>query len=126
LGNPSLAHLSKNPFTLKIKYRLAGKTTNYRLGVKIFTPDGFEVLTRTNSDLDSSLWTDEAGEYTLDVQIPGQLIRPGQYLITVFLGQPGVKQHDKKENILSIRLDGDTFTGQGLIISPLEWKKEKV
>jgi len=62
----------------------------------------------------------------LKVDIPGQLVKPGQYLITVFLGQPGVKQLDKKENALAVRLDGKTFTGQGLIITHLDWKKEKL
>ena len=109
-----------------IKYRLSEEIANYRVGIKIFTPDGFEVLTRTNADLDNSLWTDGAGDYSLKIDIPGQLIKPGQYLVTVFLGQPGVRQLDKKENILSIRLDGSTYTGQGLIISPLDWEKEKI
>jgi hypothetical protein len=111
---------------LNIKYRFTEEIANYRLGIKIFTPDGFEVLTRTNADLDKSLWTDEAGDYSLKIDIPGQLIKPGQYLVTVFLGQPGIRQLDKKENVLSIRLDGNTFKGQGLIISPLVWKKEKL
>jgi len=126
LDNPSLVHLSKNPFSLRIKYRLSEEIANYRLGIKIFTPDGIEVLTRTNADLDNTLWTDGTGDYSLRIDIPGQLIKPGQYLVTVFLGQPGVRQLDKKENILSIRLDGNTYSGQGLIISPLDWKKEKI
>jgi len=126
LGNPSLMHLSKNPFSIKIRYRLGKDLINYRLGVNLYTPDGYEVLTRTNSDLDNTLWTDSAGEYTLKVEIPGQLIKPGQYLVTVFLGQPGIRQLDKKENVLSVRLDGKTYTGQGLIISPLEWHKSKI
>jgi len=125
-GDPSLVHLSKNPFSLRIKYRLSEEIANYRLGIKIFTPDGFEVLTRTNADLDKSFWTDKAGDYSLKVDMPGQLIKPGQYLVTVFLGQPGVRQLDKKENVLSIRLNGNAFKGQGLIISPLDWKKEKL
>ena len=84
------------------------------------------MLTRTNADLDNSLWTDEAGDYSLKVDIPKQLIKPGQYLLTVFLGQPGIRQLDKKENILSIRLDGKSYIGQGLIISSLDWNKEKI
>lgn len=125
MGNPSLVHLCTNPFSLQIRYRLNKELQNYRLGVKIRTPDGYEVLTRTNSDLDNSLWTDGPGEYSLQVNIPGQLIKPGKYLVTVFLGQPGIKQHDKRENVLAIRLDGTTYAGQGLIIKPLEWQKEK-
>jgi len=126
LGNPSLVHLSDNPFSLRIRYRLSKELRNYRLGVVIRTPDGYEVLTRTNSDLDNSLWTDGAGDYSLKVDIPGQLMKPGQYLVTVFLGQPGVKQLDKRENALAVRLDGKTFTGQGLIITPLHWEKDKL
>jgi len=125
-GNPSLVHLSENPFSLRIRYHLSQELRNYRLGVVIRTPDGFEVLTRTNSDLDDSLWTDGEGDYSLKVDIPGQLMKPGQYLITVFLGQPGLKQLDKKENALAVRLDGKTFTGQGLIISQLDWQKDKL
>ena len=74
---------------------------------------GMKFLTRTNADLDNSLWSDGAGDYSLQVDIPGQLIKPGQYLVTVFLGQPGIKQLDKRENVLSIRLDGKTYTGLG-------------
>jgi lipopolysaccharide transport system ATP-binding protein len=126
MGNPSLVHLCKNPFSLQIRYRLNEEMKNYRLGVKLRTPDGYEVLTRTNSDLDNTLWTDSPGEYSLLVDIPGQLIKPGKYLVTVFLGQPGIKQHDKHENVLALRLDGQTYSGQGLIIRPLEWQKEKL
>jgi lipopolysaccharide transport system ATP-binding protein len=126
LGNPSLVHLSQNPFSIKIRYRLSNHLANYRLGVNIYTPVGYEVLTRSNSDLDNTLWSDGPGTYTLRVDIPGHLIKPGQYLVTVYLGQPGYRQLDKKENVLSIRLDGKTYSGQGLIISPLEWDKEEI
>ncbi len=126
LGTPSLVHLSQNPFSLKVHYRLNKELINYRLGINIYTPAGYEVLTRTNSDLDNSLWTDGPGDYSLQVDIPGQLIKPGQYLLTVFLGQPGIRQLDKKENVLSIRLDGKTYTGQGLIIYPLKWNKKRI
>ena len=126
LGNPSLVHLCKNPFSLEVRYKLNKEVNNYRLGVNICTPDGYEILTRTNSDLDKSLWSDGPGKYSLHVDIPGQLIKPGKYLVTVFLGQPGIKQLDKRENILAIRMDGETYSGQGLIIQPLEWRKEKI
>ena len=123
LGNSSLTHLSENPFTIKIGYQLRENLQNYRLGINLRTPDGYEVLTRTNSDLDNELWSDPMGDYSLSVEIPGQLLRPGQYLVTVFLGQPGIRQLDKRENIAAVHLEGKTYQGQGLIISPLKWQK---
>lgn len=120
---PSLTHLNINPFFVKIRYRINQTLTKYRLGIIIRTPDGFEILTRTTSDFDNSLWSDEEGNYAFKVKIPDNLLKPGQYLITVFLGQPGIKQHDKAENILAIRLDGNTKLGQGLIVTPLDWEK---
>jgi len=121
---PSLIHLNINPFSVRIRYRINQTFTKYRLGLIIRTPDGFEILTRTTSDFDNTLWSDEEGNYAFKVEIPGNLLKPGQYLITVFLGQPGMKQHDKAENVLAIRLDGNTGLGQGLIVTPLEWAKE--
>jgi len=121
---PSLVHLNINPFSVRIRYRINQTLTKYRLGIIIRTPDGFEILTRTTSDFENSLWSDEEGNYAFKVEIPGNLLKPGRYLITVFLGQPGMKQHDKAENVLAIRLDGNTGLGQGLIVTPLEWAKE--
>ena len=121
---PSLVHLNINPFSVRIRYRINQTLTKYRLGIIIRTPDGFEILTRTTSDFENTLWSDEEGNYAFKVEIPGNLLKPGQYLITVFLGQPGMKQHDKAENVLAIRLDGNTGLGQGLIVTPLEWEKE--
>ncbi len=121
---PSLVHLNINPFSVRIRYRINQTLTKYRLGIIIRTLDGFEILTRTTSDFENTLWSDEEGNYAFKVEIPGNLLKPGQYLITVFLGQPGMKQHDKAENVLAIRLDGNTGLGQGLIVTPLEWAKE--
>ena len=120
---PSLVHLNINPFSVRIRYRINQTLTKYRLGIIIRTPDGFEILTRTTSDFENTLWSDEEGNYAFKVEIPGNLLKPGQYLITVFLGQPGMKQHDKAENVLAIRLDGNTGLGQGLIVTPLDWEK---
>jgi len=126
LGKASISHLSQNPFSINIRYCLYENLSNYRLGVKLRTPDGLEILTRTNSDLDNTLWSDQSGEYSLMVKIPGQIIKPGKYLVTVFLGQPGVRQIEKLENVAAVRLEGKTYSGQGLIISPLDWSKDKL
>ena len=47
LGKPALAHLSINPFSIKVRYRLNQDINNYRVGINIYTPDGYEVF---NSD----------------------------------------------------------------------------
>jgi lipopolysaccharide transport system ATP-binding protein len=99
-----------------------------RLSVRINRDDGLTVLTSSNSDADpvSNLaW--KAGRQRLHCLIPGSLLAPGRYFVTVSEPLPfGNKLH---ENILSFTItDQNSLVArdrrEGVVAPRLEWRSE--
>jgi len=128
-GTLATTHLANLPVRIRVRYRLSERISAYRVGLRIRLADGLDVMTTASSDVEGDLWTDDPGVYSATVEIPGLLLAPGQYFVTVFLGQPGVKVHDRHENVLAFRIEGRTKSlverELGLIATPLHWEASR-
>ena len=124
-GHVSPAVLLDRPACIRIRYRLRQPLSGYRVGIRLTTPDGFDVMTSSTTDADARLLSDPAGEYAIMVTIPARLLMSGRYLVTVFLGQPGVRTLDRRDNALVLQIHGKAKAyperESGVIANLLEW-----
>jgi ABC-type polysaccharide/polyol phosphate transport system ATPase subunit len=124
-GQISPAILLDRPACIRIRYRLRQPLSGYRLGIRVTTPDGFDVITSSTTDADARLLSHPAGDHALMVMIPARLLMPGRYLLTVFLGQPGVRTLDRRDNALVLQIHGKAKAyperESGVIGTLLEW-----
>jgi lipopolysaccharide transport system ATP-binding protein len=125
-GHVSPAILLDRPACIRIRYRLGQSLSAYRVGIRVNTPDGFDVVTSSTTDADARLLSHPAGEYSATVTIPARLMMPGRYLVTVFLGQPGVRTLDRRDNALVLQIHGKAKAyperESGVIGSLLDWR----
>lgn len=125
-GVPTSSLLVESPINIRVRYLLNKRLDNYRVGFQIRLPDGLELLTSASTDIDGNLWTNEPGEYSAIAGIPPKLLMAGKYVVTVFLGQPGHKVHDIRDNALVFYIEGRAKgyaePEHGLIATPLRWK----
>jgi len=124
---PSHSVLASEPFSLRVTYRFTRPCRQYRVGIILRMPDGFEVYGSSSSDTASELWDAPAGEHAAYMTFPAGLLSPGRYLLSCFLGQPPVRNLDHRENVLEFHVDGDArgLGGErwpGVIGLPLDWQ----
>ena len=117
------------PFYIRLWYQFTCDINRYRVGIRIRLPDGFDILTSSSTDIEGELLSDEAGIHSAKIKIPERLLAPGRYLLTCFLGQPGLRTLDRHENVLTFRIEGKMKAYAekecGVIATPLVWSLEK-
>jgi len=124
---PSHCVLSDEAFSIRVTYRFTKPCKQYRVGVVLRMPDGFEVYGSSSSDAANQLWDAPAGEHAAYISFPAGLLSPGQYLLSSFLGQPPVRNLDQRQNVLEFQVDGNArgLGGErwpGVIGLPLPWQ----
>ena len=124
-GHVSPAILLDRPAYIRVGYRLNRPLNSYRVGIRIRTPDGFDVLTSSTTDADGQLLSHPAGDHVATVTIPPRLLAPGRYVVTVHLAQPGIMNLDRRENALVFQIHGRAKAyaerEDGIIATLLEW-----
>ena len=129
-GDVSPAIMLELPASIRIGYRLNRPLTGYRVGIRIRTPDGIDVMTSTTTDADARLLSNEAGDYRATVVIPPRLLMPGRYLVTTHIAQPGARNLDRREDALAFQISGRARAylerEYGLISTLLDWTCEDV
>lgn len=124
-GRVSAAILLDRPADVLIGYRLNQPLAAYRVGIRIRTADGFDVMTSATTDAAGRLLSRPPGDYVARVTIPARLLAPGRYLLTVFLGQPGIRTVDRHDNALMLQIHGRAKAylerEYGVIATLLEW-----
>ena len=116
------------PAFIRIGYRLRRPLSAYRVGIRLRTPEGVDVITSTTTDAEARLFSHAAGDYVAVVTLPPRLLMPGRYLVTVHIAQPGVKNLDRRENALVFQIHGKARAfperEYGLISTLLDWVVE--
>jgi hypothetical protein len=127
-GDVSPAILLDRAACIRIGYRLTQPLSGYRVGVRIRTADGFDVMTSSTTDAEGRLLSHPPGDYTGTVTIPARLLAPGRYVLTVFLGQPGAGTLDRRDNALVFQIHGKAKAyperEDGVIAQLLGWSVE--
>lgn len=89
-------------FAINLAYEVRKPIRNAELSLRIDTDDGRPVFTTNQSDCDPrSLEWREPGKYRFSIRIPGMLLMPGLYLITVAAHEPMIQFYDLYQNVIS-------------------------
>ncbi|MGB5747935.1 MAG: ABC transporter ATP-binding protein [Desulfobacterales bacterium] len=120
----------KSSLKVRIKYIIRSPLYNYRIGVIVSRSDGVEVFVTNSSDWQEPHRKLVPGEYVSTLHIPGCFLAAAQYLLGVYLGEPGIKRHDDHKDILRFNITGNPFriseNRPGMLVYPFQWDFESV
>jgi lipopolysaccharide transport system ATP-binding protein len=117
------------PFAVALDYRLDKPIPQGRVGFMVSTADGTIVFDSYDTDLENLQGPRNPGTYSIRCEIPGHLLLPGRYLISVGAGMPGVKSLVWIENALSLTVEQTGVIGEvnaspmGVIRPKLHWER---
>jgi len=86
------------PVTFQLAYRVCDPLPFCRIGFVVHAVDGSPVFEVYDVDEDVHVGRREPGNYLLQCELPGQLLKPGRYSLSLNVGVPGIKN--------LVRLDG--------------------
>jgi lipopolysaccharide transport system ATP-binding protein len=123
------------PFAVHLEYCIAAPLRNVEISVRFFSYDGRPVFTCHQSDSSPDrLQQRQAGVYHTTVTIPGNLLVPGDYYLSIEAHEPAVNVLDKYDHILKFHVNetGSSLSRyqphqymQGVIIAEFPWKEQK-
>lgn len=116
------------PIILKIDFQVKEKLPLCRVGFEIANNQGITLFSSFDVDGDASIARRNPGKYTVKSKIPGNLLKPGVYYLTIHAGITNVKILARAENILVFEIEDTTFVGTssqankaGIIQPKIEW-----
>ena len=124
------------PFTVHLEYRVAALLHNVELSVRFFAYDGRPVFTSHQSDSRPEVLVQRApGMYAASVTVPGNLLVPGDYFISVEAQVPAVTVLEKYDHIIKFHINetGSKLSRyqphqymQGVVIVEFPWNENKI
>lgn len=132
-SNHPTSHIdARERFTIRIHYRIMNHLPYCRVGFVLNTFDGYPVLEAYDIDNEKELEPRTPGAYSARCEIPGYLLNPGGYILTVNVGMPNIKNLALLEGLLSFRVEDTGAVSapfhskrKGVIRPLLEWRKKK-
>jgi lipopolysaccharide transport system ATP-binding protein len=128
-GSVSSTVESTKPFSVEIEYEITRPLWNLRVGFFLRTSAGGYVFDSHDADDPESRSGRDPGHYTACCHIPGNLLGPGTYLISLNAGIYNVASFAREENILVLEVVNTSARGtispRGGVIQPqFTWKQE--
>jgi lipopolysaccharide transport system ATP-binding protein len=117
------------PFVLSFDYEFRKRLPYCRVGFVLSTADGTVLFDSYDTDQEAHQGERAAGRYQFRCEIPGHLLLPGAYSISVAAGMPGLKTLLWRENVLSLTVEETAISGDthaqpvGLIRPKLKWER---
>jgi len=99
------------PFTVTIDYRIHERLRQGRVGFMLNMPDGTTLFEAYDSDKPENQGQRDTGAYSVRCEIPGNLLLPGSYTLSLVAGSPGYKPFAYEEHVLSITLEDTGAVG---------------
>jgi lipopolysaccharide transport system ATP-binding protein len=115
-------------FTVEIDYRLTAALPASRIGFIVSTPDGTAAFDAFDSDREEFASARSPGHFRSVCRVPGQLLSPGRYLLSLVAGIPDVKSLASCEGALTIEISETGMVGshaprgrRGVFLPNLSW-----
>jgi homopolymeric O-antigen transport system ATP-binding protein len=121
---------SRNPIYVEIDYDVLRSTAGLRTGFRLMSLDGTVVFTSRDNDGGDLLTAERAaGSYTSRCEIPGNLLKGGQYFITVNAAIPQVKINFRVESAVTFVVESTERAFEqnrtGVVAPALPWVIER-
>ena len=98
-------------FRVEIDYEITDTLPSSRIGFVVSTPDGTVAFDAFDSDMERFASARSPGRYTSVCKVPGQLLGPGRYLLSIVAGMPGIKSLASFEGALTIDVNDTGVVG---------------
>ncbi len=122
---------SHKEFSIDIVYEVIQQMLFCRVGFLLSTSEGIVVFETYDADVDTCTGSRLPGKYVSRCVIPGDLLSPGQYVLSINAGMPNVKNLVFLENILTIDIRRTSLVGSsmsiprhGIVCYPFHWYQE--
>ena len=120
---------STTPFKIEIDYEARRQIANARVGFLITTVEGITLFESYDTDANLELKDRAVGAFTMSCSIPGQLLSPGRYLLSLNAGIPNILNLAFAENVLTFNVTDTGSPGselisrrRGIIRPRLDWE----
>lgn len=124
---------SASPFEITIQVGVMGTARNLQVAVRVTNSEGVAVFTTASTDASRELQTLSEGSHRFRVEVPGNLLLPGKYLLTIAAINPGVELFDVLDGKVSFVIEdvGSHATALrdgriGIVAPLLDWSSEKL
>jgi lipopolysaccharide transport system ATP-binding protein len=122
---------AREPVLLKCSFAVRGRIEGLQLSFSVFNFKGDQIFYASLSMANPTISVEAAGKYNIAAQIPGRLLLPGSYFITLALHTPKTKLYDLRKQALSFRIVAtmddryDGFTGDDLghVYADVKWQE---
>jgi hypothetical protein len=130
LGDVATHLDSRQPFSVEIEYVVLKPTLGLRTGFRLISSDGIVIFTaRDNDGSDLAHAERSSGAFTSRCEIPGGLLKSGQYSITVSGAIPNRRVNFQVESAVSFWVesadDGFERNRAGVVAPKLSWVVER-
>jgi len=130
-GQASSSFSADEPLLLKSSFAVRRQIEGLQLSFSVFNFKGDRIFYSTVSMAKPAISVEAAGEHNIAAVIPGRLLLPGRYSISLALHTPKTKLYDLRKRALSFRIVGtigdshDGFAGDelGHVYANVEWRK---
>jgi len=130
-GRASASFSTSEAVLLKCFFNVQRRIPGLRLSFDVFNFKGDLVFYSTISMAEPAISIEAPGEYRIAALIPGRLLLPGSYSITLALHTPKTKLYDRRRQALTFRIVGtmadkfDGFSGDdlGQVYANVKWQR---
>ena len=123
----------RKPFWVELNYEIEEELSFCRVGFNVITSDGFTVFAAYDTDDEKYAKRRIPGTFKSRCQIPGNLLSPGRYTVSVAAGVTGIKTLVHEERVVGFDIidtgavgSSITTVRNGIIRPRLIWEQEKI
>jgi len=116
-------------FTIELRYEVTKRLPHCRVGFTLTNVEGIHLFQAYDSDEEISPGPREPGRFVSRCVVPGNLLSPGRYLLSVNIGMVNVKNLVRLDNILIFDIEDTGSAGSiysrgrmGVIRPKLKWQ----
>jgi lipopolysaccharide transport system ATP-binding protein len=130
-GQTTTSFSTSEPVLLKCLFNVHRRIPGLQLSFDVFNFKGDHVFYSTTSMAEPAISIETPGEHKIAALIPGRLLLPGSYSITLALHTPRTKLYDRRRQALTFRIVAtmadrfDGFSGDdlGQIYADVKWQR---
>jgi len=131
-GEPTTSFTPSEPILLRCCFKSRRRILGLQLSFSVFNFKGDQVFYSTTSMAEPAISVEAAGEHKITAMIPGRLLLPGNYSITLALHTPKTKLYDLRRHALGFkivatmddRFDGFASDELGYVYADVKWRTD--
>jgi lipopolysaccharide transport system ATP-binding protein len=113
-GRPTTHFDYSDPLNFELSYTVHELLPFCRIGLLVHALDGTPVFEVYDVDEDMNDGRREPGSYAIRCEVPGELLKPGRYSLSLNAGMPGIKNLVWLDGVLQFSVDDPALPGEAM------------